>query len=256
MRDRIVAKGIAPEKVVTLPPWSHDSDVRYDVEGRAAFRARHGLSEKFVVMYSGNHSPCHPLDTVLGAASALSVEREIVFCFVGGGSEYKKVVEFAAEHRLRNIVCLPYQPLKDLSASLSAADLHLVVMGSLMAGLVHPCKIYNVLALGIPLLYVGPASSHVGDIAASNPSLPIESTDHGDVAGIVTRIREAWTQSDARAGVPNAQMKKTATAFSMARLLPLYATALESSDASDATVAWSLPEMEPLVQTRAAGGNL
>ena len=124
-------------------------------------------------MYSGNHSPVHPLDTVLQAAERLAFEPRIAFCFVGGGSEHAKVRQSPASRELPNVLCLPYQPLHELSASLSAADLHLVVLGEPMAGLVHPCKIYNVMAIGIPVLFVGPPASHVGDIANSNPGLPL-----------------------------------------------------------------------------------
>ena len=91
MRDRIVAKGIPPAKVVVIPPWSHDTEVRFDPEGRERFRKAHGLDGKFVVMYSGNHSPCHPLDTMLAAARQLAADPGIVFCFVGGGSEWRKI---------------------------------------------------------------------------------------------------------------------------------------------------------------------
>src|SRR5207253_8473991 len=130
----------------------------------------HKLSQKFVVMYSGNHSPCHPLDTLLGAAYKLRDNSEIAFCFVGGGSEFVKVKSFAAERGLENILCLPYQPLAGLSASLSAADLHVVVMGDEFAGIVHPCKIYNILSVGAPFLYIGPTESHVVDILPHLPS--------------------------------------------------------------------------------------
>jgi colanic acid biosynthesis glycosyl transferase WcaI len=225
MRDRILAKGLPPEKVVTLPPWSHDNDVRYDAPGRAAFRQRHALEGKYVVMYSGNHSPCHPLDTVLEAARELASDPRIAFCFVGGGSEYKKVKDFAALHQLPNVVCLPYQPLAELSASLSAADLHLVVMGRLMAGLVHPCKIYNVLALGIPVLYIGPGESHVGDIANANPLIPVAQVDHDDVPAMIALIK-----AGASSPVPHPGMMQAAQAFSADRLVPLYADVIESID--------------------------
>ena len=164
MRDRVAQKGIAPEKVAVIPPWSHDKAVRYDPAGRQTFRKQHGLEGKYVVMYSGNHSPCHPLETLLEAAARLGGQPEIAFCFVGGGSEFGKVRRFAEERSLRNIVCVPYQPLERLSASLSAADLHVVVMGDALVGIVHPCKIYNILALGIPFLYIGPEQSHVGEV--------------------------------------------------------------------------------------------
>ena len=128
--------------------------MKYDRRGREAFRAEHGLTDKFVVMYSGNHSPCHPLDTLLGAASELAGQPGIAFCFVGGGSEFGKVKAFASKHRLTNLVCLPYQPLDKLSASLSAADLHVIIMGDPFVGIVHPCKIYNILGVGSPVLYI------------------------------------------------------------------------------------------------------
>src|SRR5262249_9204014 len=143
MREKVRAKGVPAEKIAVIPPWSHDKSIGYDKLGRNLFRAEHGLASKFVVMYSGNHSPCHPLDTVLEAARQLASDSAIPFCFVGGGSEMAKVKEFAGRHSLDNVVCLPYQPLEHLSASLSAADLHLVVMGDAFVGLVHPCKIYN-----------------------------------------------------------------------------------------------------------------
>ena len=65
MSRRLMDKGV-PEKIIhTDAPWSHDDALKWDEAGRANFRANHGLTDKFVIMYSGNHSPCHPLDTVL-----------------------------------------------------------------------------------------------------------------------------------------------------------------------------------------------
>jgi len=190
MKDRVVAKGVDPARIVIVPPWSHDDEVGYSEAGREEFRRRHGLSEKFVVMYSGNHSPCHPLDTLLAAARALEAHSEIVFCFVGGGSEQVKVREFAAEHRLENVKCLPYQPLHDLSGSLSAADLHVVVMGEKFVGIVHPCKVYNIMSVGAATLYLGPTPSHVTDIAAQQHG-KFYLTRHGDVTGVTAAILQA-----------------------------------------------------------------
>jgi hypothetical protein len=184
MRDRVVAKGVPAHRVAILPPWSHSPAVHFDERGRDRFRDLHALMRKFVVMYSGNHSPCHPLDTVLHAARDLRTETDIAFAFIGGGSEFRKVVDFAAQNRLRNIACLPYQPLASLADSLSAADLHLVVMGDAFAGIVHPCKIYNVLAVGSPSLYIGPRESHITELATFR-------ADHGDVAAVTEFIRRS-----------------------------------------------------------------
>jgi hypothetical protein len=198
MKGRIVHKGVAERKLEVIPPWSHDATVGYDPEGRKTFRERHGLSGKFVVMYSGNHSPCHPLDTLLEASSRLADHPEIAFCFIGGGSEFRKVRALAQERNLPNIVCLPYQAFETLSASLSAADLHVVVMGDPFVGIVHPCKIYNILALGIPFVYIGPEESHVADILHLTGEEDVagglgrrSGFRHGDVDGVTRCILEA-----------------------------------------------------------------
>jgi glycosyltransferase involved in cell wall biosynthesis len=190
MKDRIEAKGIEPQKIVVVPPWAHDDHVRFDLVGREEFRKLHKFSDKFVVMYSGNHSPCHPLDTLLEAAERLADRDEIAFCFVGGGSEFKKVQERVQDRRLPNVLCLPYQPFERLSASLSAADLHVVVMGDKYVGIVHPCKVYNVLAVGIPFLYIGPIESHVHDIISQAGSGAYAAV-HGDVDTVTANILRA-----------------------------------------------------------------
>ena len=189
MKARIEAKDIAPEKIAVLPPWSLDTDVRFDAAGRQTFRMTHGLADKFVIMYSGNHSPCHPLDTLMEAAKSLAVDDRFAFLFVGGGSEFLRVKQFAQENRLANVICLPYQPLTDLSASLSAADLHVVVMGDAFVGLVHPCKIYNILLVGAPVLYIGPRPSHVSEILDTLDARAVASIAHQDVKGCVREIQ-------------------------------------------------------------------
>jgi colanic acid biosynthesis glycosyl transferase WcaI len=88
VKERIRSKGIDAEKIAVIPTWSLDDAVQYDAAGRKAFRKQHGLEGKFVVMYSGNHSPCHPLDTLLEAARALAADSRIRFLFVGGGSGF------------------------------------------------------------------------------------------------------------------------------------------------------------------------
>jgi glycosyltransferase involved in cell wall biosynthesis len=225
MRDRIIAKGISPEKITVLPPWSQDNDVRFEAAGREQFRRAHGLQDKFVVMYSGNHSPVHPLDTLMAAAERLKDDPSIVFCFVGGGSEFKRVQKWVEAGKRANVLCLPYQPLAQLSASLSAADAHVVVMGDAMLGLVHPCKIYNILAVGAPVIYIGPRPSHVTEILAQlgdePPSIRVA---HGEVDLLANQIRNLRQKT---AGGPRPLPAEVTAPFSKGVLLPRLIAALE-----------------------------
>ncbi len=227
MKNRILAKGVDAERITIIPPWSRDDVIHYSPEGRKAFRARHGLSDKFVVMYSGNHSPCHPLDTLLESARRLSNRNEVVFCFVGGGNERTKVTGFAVEHHLNNVKCLPYQPLDELAGSLSGADLHTIVMGEEFAGIVHPCKIYNIMAVRSPSLYIGPEKSHVTDIAKQeSTSGQFYLVRHGDVDGVVAAILESAGRGQLRHA--RDQWDEHASSFSRESLLPQMIRLIES----------------------------
>lgn len=229
MKERVLGKGIPEEKIVVVAPWSHDDAIRYDAAGREAFRSEHGLAGKFVVMYSGNHSPCHPLDTLLAAAERLRAREDIAFCFAGGGSEHAKVREFAAARGLCNVKCLPYQPLEKLSASLSAADMHAVVMGEPFKGIVHPCKVYNILSIGVPLLYIGPAESHITDaVAELKDDAYARTALHGDVERVIAHILEAA----GGAARNSAEARRLASHFSRERLLPRMAAEILSAPAS------------------------
>lgn len=190
MKDRIAAKGVESAKIEVIAP-ALDDGVHYDAEGREGFRRQHHLMDKFVVMYAGNHSPCNPLHTLLDSAEALKTRDDILFLFVGGGSALDTVRTFAATRGLTNIRCLPYQPYEKLSALLSSADLHVVVMGDAFKGIVHPSKIYNILAVGSPFLFIGPEESHVSDlIAGTRYTGPAMLANHGESQKVAQMIAE------------------------------------------------------------------
>lgn len=234
MKERLLLKGIAAERIEVISPWSQD-EVHYDQQSREAFRRVHSLTDRFVIMYAGNHSPCHPLDTLLEAAAKLARRKELAFCFVGGGSEQRKVKEFALANDLKNIHCLPYQPQENLSGVLSAADLHVVVMGEAFVGIVHPCKIYNILTIGTPFLYLGPRESHMGDLIArlNDPGRAMQSV-HGRSGTVSQMISDAAARQNAdnrfeanERAVRSAQLDLAAS-FSKAKLLPKFIKEVEA----------------------------
>jgi colanic acid biosynthesis glycosyl transferase WcaI len=175
MSARVSEKLEVRDKLTILPPWPLEDAREIVRHEHNPFRKRHRLEEKFVIMYSGNHSPSNPLTTVIEAAKRLRDEPNLVFLFVGGGAGRKEVE--AAESP--NIRLLPYQPLAELKYSLAAADVHLVSVGDAMVGIVHPCKVYGAMAAARPIVSLGPQQCHLKDI--------IEQADigwhipHGDI---------------------------------------------------------------------------
>jgi len=225
MAEVIAAKGVDRSRIAVLPPWCHDA-VGFDARERDAFRSARGWDGRFVVMYAGNHSPCNPLDTLVGAAESLQADPSIVFCFMGGGSVFR-VIQRDVEPRLANVVCLPYVPRDELSAALSAADLHVVTLGDAFRGVIHPSKVYNVVKVGAPILYIGPQPSHVTDVAIAAGNTAWRCV-HGDVSAAAAAIRAARAATRAE-GRPAGHL---AFPFDAERLLPQFVELVTAAAAS------------------------
>ena len=164
MAARLEAKSPVGDRLAILPPWPHESHLEPVAHDDNPFRKAQGLNGKFVVMYSGNISAAHPVDTILEAALRMKDHNRLLFLFIGGGNGKKLIDEFIAQHHLTNVRTLPYQPLETIKYSLSAADVHLVAMGAEMVGIVHPCKVYGAMAVARPVLLLGPRESHAGEL--------------------------------------------------------------------------------------------
>ncbi len=183
MAARVNAHRDVTAKLSVIPPWAIDERHEILHHDENPFRREHDLAGKLVFMYSGNHSPSNPLSTLLEAAKRMTDLTDVVFMFVGGGVGMAEVRGANSP----NIRTLPYQPKSVLKYSLAAADVHIVSIGNQMVGIVHPSKAYGALAAGRPILLLGPAESHIGEI--------LDQCDvgwrvsHGDVDGAERLLR-------------------------------------------------------------------
>jgi len=244
MKGRIAAKDVDAAKIEVIAP-ALDDGVHYDEEGREAFRQQNDLTGKFVVMYAGNHSPCNPLNTLLESAETLKTHRDLLFLFVGGGSALGSVRTFAETRGLTNIRCLPYQPYEKLAALLSSADLHVVVMGDAFKGILHPSKIYNILAVGSPFLFIGPDESHVSDlIAATRYTGPVMLANHGESQKVTQMIVESWQRAASELAPATCQLDE----FDADAIYARFISVIERAGAGSPAVA---PMESP---ARASGG--
>ena len=153
MRAVLSAADIPNERIVCLPNWADTTRI-YPIRTGNAFRQRHGLDGKFVVMYSGNLGLSQNLDELLVAADLLRERDEIQFVLVGDGASRARLEQTARDKQLNNVRFLPYQPQAELAHSLSAADLHLVPLDARVTGCIVPSKLYGILAAGVPSLVV------------------------------------------------------------------------------------------------------
>jgi colanic acid biosynthesis glycosyl transferase WcaI len=194
MRKRIEAHSVPVEKIEIVPPWSVvnlQEAAQFDSPGVVEFKKKNDLENKTIILYSGNHSIVHPLETLLEAALKLRDDKNIVFVFMGAGARTLDVEAFKKKHQLENIRQLPLQPRESFHDALSAANIHMVVMGEAISGLVHTSKIYGVLASGRPYIVIGPKESHLNDLIDQCPYG--YRVDHGDVSGLIETFQKIRT---------------------------------------------------------------
>jgi hypothetical protein len=191
MAGLLDAKADISGRVSVVRPWAADEPDATVTRENNSFRAAHGFGDKVVVMYSGNHALSHPLTTILQAARRLVADEHLLLAFVGGGVGKEEV----DAEKGSNIRSIPYQDRSVLRQSLSAADVHLVSIGDAMPGIVHPSKIYGAMAMGRPILLLGPANNPIADL--------LDRADigwrvsHGDVDGAERILREISAASPA-----------------------------------------------------------
>jgi glycosyltransferase involved in cell wall biosynthesis len=159
MRDRCVAAGASPERTHVIPNWADAATLCPVAHGGNPLRSALASGARFVAMYSGNMGRGHDVETLLEAARLLRDREGIAFVFAGDGAK-RPIVE-AAARELPNVRLAPYQPRERLRESLSAADVHLVALSREVEGLAEPSKLYGIMAVGRPALYVGPPRAEV-----------------------------------------------------------------------------------------------
>lgn len=186
MRDRLIGKGVNPQKIEMIPPWADIDELAPLPRDTNPLRVEWCLQDKLIVMYSGNLGLAHDIDTMRGAMEALISRDDVRFVFVGGGKHMSQLQTYCEAHGLSNALFKPYQPREEIRASLSLADLHLISQADAMTGLLVPSKLYGIMAAGRASVFIGKAEAEVGRVLEETGSGRVVAV--GDVEGLTRTI--------------------------------------------------------------------
>ncbi|MGE5177857.1 MAG: glycosyltransferase, partial [Bacteroidota bacterium] len=107
-------------------------------------------------VYVGGFLPLHGVETVVAAASLLEARRGPCFArftLIGDGMTAHRADRDTAALGLRSVRRLPRVPYAEALAALAGADLALGIFGTTdKAGRVVPHKVYQALAIGVPVV--------------------------------------------------------------------------------------------------------
>ena len=149
MCAKLVAKGIAPDRVFELRNWA-DARFAPDPAGGEAIRAEWGLGNRTVALYSGNIARKQGIEILVEAARLLHSRPDITFVICGEGPNRAELERLAAG--LSNVQLHDLQPAAQMGAMLTMADMHLLPQIAGAADLVLPSKLTNMLASGRPVI--------------------------------------------------------------------------------------------------------
>jgi glycosyltransferase involved in cell wall biosynthesis len=189
MRERVIGKGVDPRRLHVIGVWNRgDQLVPAAIEGNP-LRHELGLDGRFIVMYSGNAGRSHSFDAICQSMLDLKDDPRIEFVFAGGGKRLGDVAAFARRHELANFRRLPYAARERLNESLGIGNVHLVSLHPRMAGVVVPCKLYGIMGVGRPVLFVGPAESTVArEVTAAGAGLAFGTDQAAELSAAISRL--------------------------------------------------------------------
>jgi colanic acid biosynthesis glycosyl transferase WcaI len=154
------------------------------------------LATRSVLAYTGNTGTGHRFDTVIAAASRLDPELD-AFLFVGGGVRWGELESASlalGSGRAAPFVLRGYLDKSEIPGVLAGARASLITLDDEALGVMSPSKLHASLAMGRPVIYVGPPRSNV-DAAITRFDCGF-SLRHGDVDGLVAAI-ESLRDDDA-----------------------------------------------------------
>lgn len=149
-RDYMLARGISSQKVALIPNGVDPAMFHPDADG-AAFRARCGLGDEFVVTYAGALGMANDLPTVLRAAQLLRERRNLHFLLVGDGKERAALEAQARELGLTNLTFTGPCAKSEMGAVLAASDACIASLVNIpMFRTTYPNKVFDYMAAGRP----------------------------------------------------------------------------------------------------------
>ena len=149
------------DRIQYIPHWQNEDIFHYIPYNENPFVIEHNIHDKFVVQYSGNMGMWH--DMQIFARASKNLENDgVTFFFIGDGIRRKELFREWNDKVPSNTEVLPYQPKEKIGESIAGCHVALISLREGLQGMAVPCKIYGILAAGIPVIAMVPENSEIG----------------------------------------------------------------------------------------------
>ena len=154
-----------------------------------------GVSGKLVVQYSGNMGRTHGIECIARAARALQRHDAVHFLFIGSGAKRDWLDREIRRQELLNCTLLSPLAREELLLSLNACDIAVIAFMPGMSGVSVPSRMYNIMAVGKPMIAVADEDSELACVIAEEGIGWVVRPDDDD--GLLAAIREAGRSPEA-----------------------------------------------------------
>jgi glycosyltransferase involved in cell wall biosynthesis len=232
MRQRILTKGVAAERVVVVRDGATFHAVSPPLGDPVVQEIRGGFP--FVALHAGNLGFYGAWDTLLRAAEMLRNENAGLV-FIGDGANRAALAAAAAAQASRaggapNVRFLPFRPFEQLPHVMMAGDVHIVTVKRGLEGIVVPSKLYSILAAGRPVLAVAaPQSDAARIVVESGCGLAADPDDPVAVAAAIRELR----RDPARLADMGRRARETAAKYARVNELEKFAAIIEDAVANN-----------------------
>lgn len=163
----LTAAGVDPAHVITIPNWAPIEELPLASKDNR-WAAKHGLTDKFVFLYSGTlglkHSPGHLL--ALAQHFNGNSRVRIAVCSQGLGADLLK--EQITSLGLTNLLVLPFQNYEDMPSVFASADVLTVLLEKEAGRYSVPSKTLSYMCAAKPILASTPSDNLVSRLISTH----------------------------------------------------------------------------------------
>lgn len=189
MKQVIVNKGIEENKIEIVTNWA-DSTVNLEKNVEESFYEKYNLKNKFNILYTGNISRVHAIDTIIDVARKLKDNEDIQFTFIGDGNRKEYIENLKETEGLNNIQLGNYMFGEEYNNLLNCADVFITTLQKGIEGLGVPSKTYTYMSVAKPLIAIMDKDSEIGSMVSEyNLGKQFEGNQVDEISKFIFNIR-------------------------------------------------------------------
>lgn len=190
-------KNVPEKKIIVVPNWV-DVDNFKNVQKTGAFRKRYGLEHKFIFLFPGIFGPSQHLEFIIEIARRVADIKDIVFLFVGDGTEKPHLKKMVADYSLSNVQFQPFVDPKEFPLLVKDINVGFLCLSMDNTTAVVPGKLWGFMASARPVIaFLQPASDGHRIIKEAQCGYSVNSDNLDKAVDLVRKIYSEQNQLDA-----------------------------------------------------------